>query len=280
MLSPSFQAPALLIILAVAIHANGAAPTSKSTSADQSATTSDAGAVGSIRKSSTAMDIIGEWTAEVECGSGAFDFRISLGPLAGGPQLVGGMVMLKPKPGSKASPGSYSIKGELQNGELRLRDGSWMQKSKNIPMLSLDATVYANPDRIAGRAVEASCSKVDLRRPGLLFAATTPALQNAADQANPDSMKPPLTYRAVTKIIGDAKGNNRLIVANLVGKAVNLKLKATGPQALVVDPKDGVFFVCASRSQAFRSGDVTAKIAAYETTPDGDSSISLDRCGK
>ena len=280
MLSPSFKAPALLITLAVAIHANGAAPTSKATSTDQPATTSDAGAVGSIRKSSTSMDIIGEWIAEVDCGSGAFDFRISLGPLAGGPQLVGGMVMLMPKQGSKASPGSYSIKGELQSGELRLRDGSWMQKSKNIPMLSLDATVYASPDRIAGRALEAACSKIDLRRPGSLFAAKTPAPPIAADQANPDSVKPPLTYRAVTKIIGDAKGNDRLIVANLVGKAVNLTLKATGPQALVVDPKDGVFFVCASRSQAFRSGAVTAKIAAYETAPDGDSSISLDRCGK
>ena len=188
------------------------------------------------------------------------------------------MVMLKPRPSSKLTPGGYSINGELKDGELRLRDGTWLLKSQSIPMLSMDATVYANPDRIAGRALEAGCSRVDLRRPGSLFAAEVTATPAVKDQAKADGVKP-LTYRAVTKIIGDAKGNDRLIVANLVGKSVSLALKATGPQALVVDPKDGVFFVCASRSPAFRSGAVTAKIAAYETTPDGDVSISLDRCG-
>ena len=224
------------------------------------------------------MDIIGEWVAEIDCGKGAFDVRISFGPLAGGPQILGALVMLKPRPGSKLTPGAYSINGELKDGELRLRDGTWMQKSQNIPMLSMDATVYANPDRIAGRTIEAGCSKVELRRPGSLLAAAVAATPAAKDQDKADAVKP-LTYRAVTKIIGDAKGNDRLIVVNLVGKSVSLTLRATGPQALVVDPKDGVFFVCASRATAFRSGAVSAKIAAYETTPDGDVSISLDRCG-
>jgi hypothetical protein len=193
--------------------------------------------------------------------------------------MVGAMVMLKPRPGSKLTPGAYSINGELKDGELRLRDGTWMQKSQSIPMLSMDATVYSNPDRITGRPREAGCSGIEFRRPWSLFAATVPATPAARDQANADSEKS-LTYRAVIKIIGDAKGNDRQIVANLLGKSVSLTLKATGPQALVVDPKDGVFFVCASRSPSFRSGAVVAKIAAYETTPDGDASISLDRCGK
>jgi len=146
-------------------------------------------------------------------------------------------------------------------------------------MLSMDATVYANPDRIVGQALEAGCSKVELRRPGSLFAAAVAATPAAKDQAQADGVKP-LSYRAVTQIIGNAKGNDRQIAANLVGKSVSLTLKATGPQALVVDPKDGVFFICASRSPAFRSGAVTAKIVAYETTHDGDVSIDLDRCGE
>lgn len=278
MLSPIFKTSALIFTLAVAIHANGASPTSNTPSTGQPAAAGDGGTGSSIRKSSKAMDIVGEWSAEVDCGKGAFDIRISFGPLAGGPQMVGAMVMLKPRSGSKLTPGSYSINGELKDGELRLRDGSWMQRSQSIPMLAMDATVYANPDRITGRALEAGCSKIELRRPGSLFAATAPATPAAKDQANPDSVKP-LTYRAVTKLIGDAKGNDRLIVASLVGKSISLTLKATGPQALVVDPKDGVFFVCASRSPSFQSGAVVAKIATYETTPDGDVSISLDRCG-
>ena len=225
------------------------------------------------------MDIIGEWAAEIDCGKGVFDVRISFGLLAGGPQIVGAMVMLEPKPGSKLTPGAYFINGELKDGELRLREGRWLRKSQSIPMLSMDATVYANPDRIAGRSLEAGCSKVELRRPGSLFAAAVAATPATKDSAKADGVKP-LTYRAVTKIIRDAKGNDQLTAANLVGKSVSLTLKATGPQALVVDPKDGVFFVCASRSPAFRSGAVTAKIVAYETTPDGDASISLDQCSK
>lgn len=279
MLSPIYKTLALLFALAVAIHANGATPTSRTPSPSEPAAAGDIGTGGSIRKGAVAMDIVvGEWIAEVDCGKGVFDVRVSFGPLAGGPQMVGAMVMLKPRPGSKLAPGAYSINGELKDGELRLRDGSWIQKSQSIPMLSVDATVFANPDRIAGRVLEASCSKIELRRPGSLFAATVAATPAAKDQANPDGVKP-LTYRAVTKLIGDAKGNDRLIVASLVGKSVSLTLKATGPQALVVDPKDGVFFVCASRSPSFRSGAVVANIAAYETTPDGDVSISLDRCG-
>lgn len=278
MLRPILKTTAVIFAFAVAINANGATPTPNAPSTGQPATEYDGGTGGSIRKGAKAMDIIGEWSAEIDCGKGAFDVRISFGPLAGGPQMVGAMVMLKPRPGSKLTPGGYSINGELKDGELRLRDGTWLLKSQSIPMLSMDATVYANPDRIAGRALEAGCSKVELRRPGSLFAAVVPATPTAIDQANAAGVKS-LTYRAVTKIIGDAKGNDRLIVANLVGKSVSLRLKATGPQALVVDPKDGVFFVCADRSPAFRSGAVTAKITAYETTPDGDVSISLDRCG-
>lgn len=277
--SSTFKTSTLIFSLAAAIHASAAAPTSNTPPTGQPAAGGDGGTGSSIRKSAKAMDIVGEWAAEIDCGKGAFDARVSFGPLAGGPQMVGAMVMLKPRPGSKLTPGAYSINGELKDGELRLRDGAWMQKSQSIPMLSMDATVFENPDRIAGRALEAGCSKIELRRPGSLFAATVPATPAAKDQANPDSVKP-LTYRAVTKIVGDAKGNDRLIVANLVGKSVSLTLKATGPQALVVDPKDGVFFVCASRPPSFRSGTVVAKIAAYETTPDGDVSISLDRCGK
>lgn len=278
MLSLIFKPTAVIFTLAVAINASGAGPASNTSSTGQPAAAGDGGTGGSINKSAKAMDIVGEWAAEIDCGKGVFDVRISFGPLAGGPQRVGAMVMLKPKPGSKLTPGGYSINGELKDGELRLRDGTWLQKSQSIPMLSMDATVYANPDRLTGRTLEAGCSKVEFRRPGSMFAAAVAATPAAKDSAKAEGVKP-LTYRAVTKIIGDAKGNDRLIVANLVGKSVSLTLKATGPQALVVDPKDGVFFTCTSRSPAFRGGAVTANIAAYETTPDGDVSISLDRCG-
>jgi hypothetical protein len=90
----------------------------------------------------------------------------------------------------------------------------------------------------------------------------------------------PLNYAGMIKIIGAAKGDKRVIDSKLVGRTVVLKLIAPGPQSLVVNVKDGVFFVCQKRDPAFKAGNLQTKVLAYETTPDGDMSITLESCKK
>lgn len=89
-----------------------------------------------------------------------------------------------------------------------------------------------------------------------------------------------MTYAAVVKLIGETKGDVAKTSPRLVGQTVKLKLVAKGPQSLVVNAKDGVFFTCDERAKGFKGGEVTAKVTKYANTPDGDVSIHLDRCEK
>ena len=89
-----------------------------------------------------------------------------------------------------------------------------------------------------------------------------------------------MTYAAVVRLIGETKGDVAKTSPRLVGQAIKLKLVAKGPQSLVVNVKDGVFFTCVERAKGFMGGDVTAKVTKYGLTPDGDVSIHLDRCAK
>lgn len=86
-----------------------------------------------------------------------------------------------------------------------------------------------------------------------------------------------LNYKEIVVILGMT--DEQKIINSLVGKKVSVKLIATGPQSLMVKKRDGVFFSCDKKSPGFKSGQVTATVTNFEITPDGDLSISLDKCG-
>ena len=113
-----------------------------------------------------------------------------------------------------------------------------------------------------------------------LIVALSTALSAHAANPTPSPAAQSLTYAAVVKIIGETQGDVAKTSPRLVGQAIKLKLVAKGPQSLVVNVKDGVFFTCVERAKGFMGGDVTAKVTKYGLTPDGDVSIHLDRCAK
>lgn len=90
---------------------------------------------------------------------------------------------------------------------------------------------------------------------------------------------PVLTYAAVLKIIGDARGHVPTVRSRLLGRQVRLTLKAPGPQSLVVDVADEIFFACDVRGPRFKGGRIQAMITGYGETESGHGPmIRLDRC--
>lgn len=90
---------------------------------------------------------------------------------------------------------------------------------------------------------------------------------------------PTLSYADVLAVIGDARGDDKIVRTRLLGRQVRLTLKASGPQALVVDAADAVYFTCRERERGFKAGAVLATVVGYESTPlEGDASLTLGRC--
>ena len=101
----------------------------------------------------------------------------------------------------------------------------------------------------------------------------------AAAAAANRSTGPAMTYAAMIKTISDAKGHVPTVRTKLAGRPIQLTLKAPGPQSLVVDVADEVFFRCLQRAPGFKGGKITAVISDYEDTPDGHGPmVVLERC--
>lgn len=94
---------------------------------------------------------------------------------------------------------------------------------------------------------------------------------------SPSAAVKPLTYDQVTKLL--AGGDDAKISKAVVGKTIAIKLVSAGPDTLVVRKGDGVYFICETRAPGFKSGPVTAKVVKFESTHEGDLSLSLDKCG-
>lgn len=90
---------------------------------------------------------------------------------------------------------------------------------------------------------------------------------------------PAMSYAAMLKIIGEVKGHVPTVRARLAGRSVQLTLKAPGPQSLVVDVADEIFFRCLQRATGFKSGRITAVITGYESSESGHGDlVILERC--
>lgn len=86
-----------------------------------------------------------------------------------------------------------------------------------------------------------------------------------------------LTYPEIVRIIG----SNKNVRARLVGQTATVNLIASGPDSLMVNPKDMTFFDCKQRNPAYaKAGTITARITNYTTDPDGNPVITLDKCSQ
>lgn len=103
------------------------------------------------------------------------------------------------------------------------------------------------------------------------------ALVAPAIAVTPSTGAKPLNYKEVVKILGE--GDDSKVSKAIVGKTVNIKLLPGGPDSLVVKKGDGLYFICDTTAKGFKSGQVISKVTKFETTHEGDLSLSLEQCG-
>ena len=89
--------------------------------------------------------------------------------------------------------------------------------------------------------------------------------------------EPRMTYAGLIKVMQHHEGAEN-ISRLVVGKQISVTLKETGPHALMVDPKDRIFFDCKKRDPSFKGGSIISRIIKYEETPNGDPAITLAEC--
>jgi hypothetical protein len=138
------------------------APTSQATtSAKPQAVTAD----DMVWTAAQASDLKGSWNGTVDCGKGAFELQLQISPYKGGPQMMGGLAVFKPAAGNKFRQGSSGFKGEVTKGDVQLRPNGIVQKSVNLPSVSMNLVARTGPDRLVGEFLESGCKSIDLRRP-------------------------------------------------------------------------------------------------------------------
>lgn len=117
--------------------------------------------------------------------------------------------------------------------------------------------------------------------PGRIASSSAPSIaKGAATQASGLAAAAPImTYAELLKVIGSVKGEAQ-VAKRLTGRQLQVTLRATGPDALMVNPKDMLFFSCNQRAPNFKGGALTATIVGYETPEEGETTVTLDRCGR
>lgn len=89
------------------------------------------------------------------------------------------------------------------------------------------------------------------------------------------------SYPAVLQLLVDTSADPAQVRPRLVGKTINATLVPTRGALYVVNPDDGVFFECASKSPSFVGGAVVSKIIRYEAPDQGEGGIphlTLETC--
>ena len=166
-------------------------------------------------------------------------------------------------------------------GKLDAAGMQALQAAAKQPVASAGATDARSPSSI-GMQPTMTATAAAAERPAI----TTPS--NFAGRAATGASVvgaaklqtgPVMTYAAMIRAIGDAKGHVPTIRTKLAGRQIQLTLKAPGPQSLVVDVADEIFFRCLQRAPNFKGGKITTVISDYEDTPEGHGPmIVLERC--
>lgn len=161
-------------------------------------------------------------------------------------------------------------------------DAAGMQALQAAAQQPTAAVVAADARSPVGAAVPSSATAAALERPTTAVqstAAARPATGVIAAAAATRPTGPAMTYVAMLRIISDAKWHVPTARMNLVGRPIQLTLKALDPQILAVDVADEIFFRCLQRAPTFRGGKITAVISDVGSNTEGlGTVVVLERC--
>lgn len=90
--------------------------------------------------------------------------------------------------------------------------------------------------------------------------------------------KADFNYAQVLALIEGSGGDSKAVTDKIAGKTVGMNLKRSGERVLLVDPKDGVFFVCEKGDGGFKGGDVVLKMARFVSSDDTEPTVFLENC--
>lgn len=90
--------------------------------------------------------------------------------------------------------------------------------------------------------------------------------------------KADFSYAQVMALIESAAGDSKTVTDKIAGKTVGMNLKRSGERVLLVDPKDGLFFVCDKGDSGFKGGEVVLKVARFVSSDDTEPTVFLENC--
>lgn len=90
--------------------------------------------------------------------------------------------------------------------------------------------------------------------------------------------KADFNYAQVLALIENSGGDSKAVTSKIVGKLLGMHLQRIGERVLMVNPKDGVFFVCEKGDADFKGGDVVLKMARFVSSDDTEPTVFLESC--
>ena len=90
--------------------------------------------------------------------------------------------------------------------------------------------------------------------------------------------KADFSYTQVMALIESAAGDSKTVTEKIAGKTVGMNLKRSGERVLLVDAKDGLFFVCEKGDAGFKGGEVVLKMARFVSSDDTEPTVFLENC--
>lgn len=90
--------------------------------------------------------------------------------------------------------------------------------------------------------------------------------------------KADFSYAQVFAMIESSGGDSKMVTDKIAGKTVGMNLKRMSERVLMVNPKDGVFFVCEKGDGEFKGGEVVLKMARFVASDDTEPTVYLENC--
>lgn len=90
--------------------------------------------------------------------------------------------------------------------------------------------------------------------------------------------KADLDYAQVFALIEQSGGDSKAVTEKIAGKTLGMRLQRIGERVLMVNPKDGVFFVCEKGDAGFKGGEVVLKMSRFVSSDDIEPTVYLENC--
>lgn len=90
--------------------------------------------------------------------------------------------------------------------------------------------------------------------------------------------KADFSYAQIMALVEASGGDSKTVTDQIAGKTVGMKLTRSGEKVLLVNPKDGLFFVCEKGDDGFKGGEVVVKMARFVSSDDTEPTVFLENC--